>query len=123
MVNVASNDGRVGYAYTTAYCASKHALIGLTRALAAELARTDVTVNALCPGWVRTDMAAEAASRIADKTKRSADEAEQALAAMSPQNRLIEAEEVAHAVLALLPEAARGIHGQAWVIDGGQVQA
>ncbi len=121
IVNVASNAGRSGYAYTSAYCASKHALVGLTRAVAAEVAKTKVTVNAVCPGWVRTDMSREAISRIADKTKRSADEAESELANMSPQRRLIEPSEVAHLCFSLCAEEARGIHGQAIVLDGGQL--
>ncbi len=123
IVNIASNAGRTGYAYTSAYCASKHALVGLTRALAVELARTGVTVNALCPGWVKTDMAAAAAANIATKTKRSSEEAEATLAAMSPQRRLMEADEVAHMTLSLLEDGARGINGQAIPIDGGQVMA
>lgn len=123
VVNVASNAGRSGYAYTTAYCASKHALVGLTRALAAEIPRSGVTVNAVCPGWVETRMSKEAASRIADKTGRSAEDASKALASMSPQKRLLDAEEVAHMVLALVSSDARGMNGQAIVIDGGQVMA
>ncbi len=123
VVNVASNAGRIGYAYTSAYCASKHALVGLTRALASEIARSGVTVNAVCPGWVETRMSAEAASRIADKTGRSAEQASGALAAMSPQRRLLEASEIAHLVHALCAHEARGIHGQAIPIDGGQVMA
>lgn len=121
VINVASNAGRAGYAYTSAYCASKHALVGITRALAAELARTPVTVNAVCPGWVRTDMSQAAVDRIAQKTKRTANEAEQELANMSPQRRLIEPEEVAHLVVSLCAPAARGIHGQSIVLDGGQL--
>ncbi len=121
VINVASNAGRAGYAYTSAYCASKHALVGVTRALAAELAKTKVTVNAVCPGWVRTDMSQAAVDRIAQKTKRSVDEAEQELANMSPQRRLIEPEEVAHLVVSLCAPAARGIHGQSIVLDGGQL--
>jgi len=121
VINVASNAGRAGYAYTTAYCASKHALVGVTRALAAELARTPVTVNAVCPGWVRTDMVKQAAERIAQKTKRTAEEAENELAQMSPQRRLIEPEEVAHLCVSLCAPHARGIHGQSIVLDGGQL--
>ncbi|MFO0555355.1 MAG: SDR family NAD(P)-dependent oxidoreductase [Polyangiaceae bacterium] len=123
IVNVASNAGRAGYAYTSAYCASKHALVGLTRALAAELGRTPITVNAVCPGWVRTDMAQAAVANIADKTKRSLEDAEKTLASMSPQKRLMEAEEVAHLVASLCAPEARGIHGQAIVLDGGQIMA
>jgi 3-hydroxybutyrate dehydrogenase len=121
VINVASNAGRAGYAYTSAYCASKHALVGLTRALAAELAKTPVTVNAVCPGWVRTDMSKAAVDRIAQKTKRTAEEAERELAEMSPQRRLIEPEEVAHLCVSLCAPLARGIHGQSIVLDGGQL--
>lgn len=123
VINVASNAGITGYAYTTAYCASKHAMVGMTRALAVEIARSNVTVNAICPGWVATAMADRAIANIARATGRPSNKAREALAAMSPQKRLIEPEEVAHAVLALCADAARGIHGQAIPIDGGQVMS
>jgi NAD(P)-dependent dehydrogenase (short-subunit alcohol dehydrogenase family) len=123
VINVASNAGRMGYAYTTAYCAAKHAMVGMTRALAAEIARSSVTVNAVCPGWTDTRMVDEATSRIAGKTGRSEEHARATLAAMSPQNRLMEATEVAHLVASLCAVEARGIHGQAIPIDGGQVMA
>jgi 3-hydroxybutyrate dehydrogenase len=121
VVNIASNAGVSGYAYTSAYCASKHAVVGWTRGLAIDLARTGVTINAVCPGWVATKMVDDAVARIADKTGRDPDAARAALAAMSPQRRLIEPSEVAHAVAMLCDDAARGIHGQTIVIDGGQV--
>jgi NAD(P)-dependent dehydrogenase (short-subunit alcohol dehydrogenase family) len=121
VINVASNAGVSGYAYSMAYCAAKHALVGLTRALAVDLARTNVTINALCPGWVETQMVDEAVTRIATKTGRSEDEARTQLAAMSPQRRIITPGEVAHAALMLCSDAARGIHGQTIVIDGGAV--
>jgi 3-hydroxybutyrate dehydrogenase len=121
VINVASNAGVSGYGYTTAYCAAKHALVGMTRALAIDLARTGVTINALCPGWVDTQMVEEAVTRIAQKTGRTEDEARTQLAAMSPQRRIITPEEVAHAALMLCHEGARGIHGQTIVIDGGAV--
>ena len=121
VVNVASNAGLTGYAYTAAYCASKHAMVGLTRALAVEIAKSGVTVNAVCPGWVDTRMTDEAVARIAKKTGKSAEDAKRALSGMSPQGRLVQPEEVAHAVASLCAEAARGIHGQTIVVDGGQV--
>ena len=121
VINIASNAGVSGYGYSTAYCAAKHAMVGMTRALAIDLARTGVTINALCPGWVETQMVEEAVTRIAAKTGRSEDEARTSLAQMSPQRRMITPEEVAHAALMLCGDGARGIHGQALVIDGGAV--
>jgi NAD(P)-dependent dehydrogenase (short-subunit alcohol dehydrogenase family) len=121
IINVASNAGVSGYGYSVAYCAAKHAMVGMTRALAIDLARTGVTINALCPGWVETQMAEEAVTRIAAKTGRSLDEARTQLAQMSPQRRMITPEEVAHAALMLCGHGARGIHGQTIVIDGGAV--
>ena len=121
LITIASNAGLTGYGYSAAYCAAKHAVVGLTRALAVDLGRTGVTINAVCPGWVDTDMAAAAVARIAGKTGRDADSARGALTGMSPQRRLIAPAEVAHAVTMLCSEGARGIHGQTIVIDGGQV--
>jgi len=119
VINVASNAGLTGYAYTAAYCASKHAMVGFTRALAIDLARSGVTVNAVCPGWVDTEMADRAVANIAGKTGRGDDAARGALERMSPQNRMVTAEEVAFAVATLCAESARGINGQTIVIDGG----
>jgi 3-hydroxybutyrate dehydrogenase len=121
VINIASNAGVSGYAYTAAYCAAKHAMVGWTRALAIDLARTGVTINALCPGWVETAMSDEAVSRIADKTGRSLADAKKALEAMSPQRRMIQPAEVAHAALMLCADNARGIHGQTIIIDGGAI--
>src|SRR5689334_16673535 len=108
IINVASNAGVSGYGYSAAYCAAKHAMVGMTRALAIDLARTGVTINALCPGWVETRLAEEAVARAT-------------LAQMSPQRRMITPDEVAHAALMLCGHGARGIHGQTIVIDGGAV--
>jgi len=121
VINIASNAGVSGYGYTSAYCASKHAMVGWTRALAIDLARTGVTINAICPGWVETRMVEEATARIAKKTGRSDADAKTALEAMTPQRRLIQPEEVAHAAAMLCDDGARGIHGQTLVIDGGAV--
>jgi NAD(P)-dependent dehydrogenase (short-subunit alcohol dehydrogenase family) len=121
IVNIASNAGVSGYGYSSAYCAAKHAMVGFTRALAVDLARTGVTINALCPGWVHTQMSDEAIARIAAKTGRGLDEARKALESMSPQRRMIEPDEVAHACVMLCADGARGIHGQTVVIDGGAI--
>ena len=121
VINIASNAGVSGYGYTAAYCAAKHAMVGFTRALAIDLARTGVTINAICPGWVETALADEAVARIAEKTGRSLAEAKKTLEAMSPQRRMIKPDEVAHAVAMLCADGARGIHGQTLVIDGGAI--
>jgi NAD(P)-dependent dehydrogenase (short-subunit alcohol dehydrogenase family) len=121
VVNIASNAGISGYQYTAAYCAAKHAMVGMTRALAMDLGRTGVTINCICPGWVETDMVVEAAARIAKTTGRSTEEARKALSAMSPQKRMMEPAEIAHAALMLCAHEGRGIHGQTIVIDGGAV--
>ena len=121
VINVASTAGLTGFAYTAAYCASKHAMVGLTRALALDVAKSRVTVNAVCPGWVRTRMTDEAIARIVSKTGRSEGDARHSLERMSPQGRLVEPEEVAHAIAMLCAESAGSIHGQTIVVDGGQV--
>ena len=121
IVTIASTAGLKGYAYSAPYVAAKHGAVGLTRAMAAELARTRVTVNAVCPGFTDTDMVAEAAASIHAKTGRSEDEARAELARFNPQGRLITPEEVAAAVLWLcLPESG-SINGQAIAVAGGEV--
>ena len=121
VVNVASIAGLIGQAYVTAYCASKHAVVGLVRAMAVELAKTGVTVNAVCPGFVDTEMTQRTIANIVAKTKRTPEEARASLEAMNPQRRLIQPDEVADVVAMLCGDAARGINGQAIPVDGGQV--
>lgn len=121
IVNVASTAGLKGYAYVSAYVAAKHALVGLTRALALETARSGVTVNAVCPGFTETDLLAESVATIVATTGRSPDDARAALTRSNPQGRLIAPEEVAQAVGWLcLPESA-AITGQSVVVAGGEV--
>lgn len=123
IVTVASRAGIAGSRYTAAYTASKHAAVGLTRAVAAEVAGTGVTANAVCPTFVRTDMTRESVQRIAARTGRSEDEGEAALAAMSPLGRLLEPDEVAFAVVFLAAPEAGAINGQTLILDGGGTQA
>lgn len=123
IVNVASIAGRMGAPYITAYCSSKHAVVGFTRALAAEVAKTGVTVNAVCPGYVATDMMESAVKNIVARTGLDEKAARGHLEAMSPQGRVFEAEEVSHLVRSLCDPMAGGVNAQALVLDGGAVQA
>ncbi|RRH98829.1 SDR family oxidoreductase [Mesorhizobium tamadayense] len=120
IIFVASTAGLKGYAYVAPYVAAKHGVVGLMRALAAETARSGVTVNAVCPGFVETEMLEESVQRIVAKTGRAAEEARASLAAINPQGRFIQPEEVAAAVLWLCSDAARSITGQAISVSGGE---
>jgi NAD(P)-dependent dehydrogenase (short-subunit alcohol dehydrogenase family) len=122
IVTVASTAGLVGARYTAAYTASKHAAVGLMRAVAAEVAGSGVTANAVCPGFVDTDMTAQSLERIVARTGRSDAEARAALAATTPLGRLLAPEEVAFAVAFLAAPEAGAINGQTLVLDGGGVQ-
>ena len=116
VINIASLVGLYGAPYVTAYTASKHALVGLTRALAVEVAGRGVTVNAICPGYVATDLVWSAARNIEAKTGRSFDEAVASLARINPGGRLIEPAEVAAVALKLVWDDAT--NGEAIVLDG-----
>jgi NAD(P)-dependent dehydrogenase (short-subunit alcohol dehydrogenase family) len=122
IVTVASTAGVQGARYTAAYTASKHAAVGLMRAVAAEVAGSGVTANAVCPGFVRTDMTRASVDRIVATTGRGAEETEAALASMSPLGRLLEPEEVAFAVAFLAAPEAGAINGQTLILDGGGIQ-
>lgn len=121
VINIASIAARTGAPYIAAYSASKHGVLGLTRSLALEVGASGVTVNAICPGYVDTDMVSRGVERITARTGRSAQEALDTLKKMSPQNRLVTAEEVASLTLLLASEEGRGINGQGINIDGGTV--
>ena len=123
IVTVASVAGRAGAPYTSAYTASKHAAIGLTRAVAAELAGTGVTVNAVCPTYVHTDMTTGSIARIVEATGRTEEEIKKGFEASTPLGRMLEPDEVAAAVVFLASPDAAAINGQALVIDGGGIQA
>lgn len=121
IVNIASTAGLRGAAYISAYTASKHGVIGLTRALALEFATRNITVNAVCPGYTDTDVVKQAVANIRAKTGRSEQEALATLLATNPQHRLIEPREVANAVLWLCRPGTEGVTGQSIVIAGGEV--
>lgn len=119
IINMASIAGKTGAPYIAAYSASKHGLIGLTRSTALEVAAKGITANAICPGYVDTDMTTRGVENITKKTGLSADEAMESILKMSPQNRLVTSEEVAALALLLASEEGRGINGQAISVDGG----
>lgn len=121
IVNVASTAGLAGYAYVSAYCAAKHAVVGLTRALATEVATKGVTVNAVCPGYTDTDMVRDSVKKISEKTGKTKDAVVAELTSRNPQRRLILPEEAANAVAWLCLPGSEAVNGQAIAVAGGEV--
>lgn len=121
VVNVASTAGQVGYPYVAAYCAAKHGVVGLTRALALEFAPRGVTFNAVCPGYTDTDIVRDSIARVVAKTGRSADEARAAFVQSNPQGRLVQPDQVADAVAWLCADGAGAVTGQSVSVSGGEV--
>ena len=121
LIAVASTAGLKGYSRVAPYAAAKHGVVGLTRSLALEVALTQVTVNAICPGFLDTDMTAQSIRNIVEKTGRSETEARAALEAFNPQKRLIKPDEVTATALWLCGPGSEGINGQAIAISGGEV--
>jgi NAD(P)-dependent dehydrogenase (short-subunit alcohol dehydrogenase family) len=121
IINIASTTAKVGYSHVTAYTASKHGLLGLTRSVALETARQGITVNAICPGYIDDERTEENAKVFAEKTGKTVDEVLRLFAASAPQNRLIAPEEVASLALLMASEKLAGMTGQAIIVDGGAV--
>jgi len=121
IVNVASTAGQVGYPYVAAYCASKHGVIGMTRALALEVATQGVTVNAVCPGYTETELLQASLDQITRKTSRSEAEARSILVRHNPQQRFVQPDEVANAVLWLCAPGSSAITGQSISVSGGEI--
>jgi NAD(P)-dependent dehydrogenase (short-subunit alcohol dehydrogenase family) len=121
IVNIASTAGVTGYAYVAAYCAAKHGVVGLTRALALEFAKKGVTVNAVCPGYTETDIVRDSIANVMAKTGRTEDQARAEFTAGNPQGRLVQADEVADTVAWLCGPAASAITGQSIAVCGGEI--
>jgi NAD(P)-dependent dehydrogenase (short-subunit alcohol dehydrogenase family) len=121
IVNIASTAGLTGYPYVAAYCAAKHGVIGLTRAVAREVATRNITINAVCPGYTDTDLIREAAAKISAVTGRKVDDALQAMTKSNPQGRLIQPDEVANAVAWLCLPGSESVTGQSIVVAGGEL--
>ena len=120
MIAVASTAGQKGFPYVSAYCAAKHGVVGLTRSLAVELAKTGTTVNALCPGFIETPMLDRSIENITKTTGMTAEVASKALRSGNPQDRFIQTDEIAGAALWLCSDAARSVNGHTLSISGGE---
>lgn len=121
VVNIASTAGLTGYAYVAAYCAAKHGVVGLTRALALEFAKKGLTVNAVCPGYTETDIVRNSIANVVAKTGRTEEQARAEFTAGNPQGRLVQTDEVADTVAWLCGPAASAITGQSIAVCGGEV--
>jgi len=121
IVNIASTAGLTGYPYVAAYCAAKHGVIGLTRAVAREVATRNITVNAVCPGYTDTDLVRDAAAKISAVTGRKLEDAVQAMTKSNPQGRLVQPGEVANAVAWLCMPGSESVTGQSIVVAGGEL--
>jgi 3-hydroxybutyrate dehydrogenase len=121
IINVSSTAGLIGYSYTSAYCASKHAVIGLSKSLALELAKTGITVNNICPGFTDTPLVQDAIKNISKKTKITLQDSKNSLTKFNPMNRLIDPVEIANTALWLASVGASAITGQCISVSGGEV--
>ena len=121
MIAIASTAGLKGYPYVAGYCAAKHGVVGLTRALSLELAATGITVNTICPGFIETPMLERSIANITEKTGMSAADATKSLTKGNPQRRLIQTDEVVGAALWLCSDAARSVNGHALSLSGGEI--
>lgn len=121
MIAIASTASLKGYAYVAGYCAAKHAVLGLTRALALELAPTGITVNAICPGFIQTPMTERSIENIVKQTGMSQQDAAKSLTKGNPQKRFIQTDEVAGTALWLCSESARSVNGHALNLSGGEI--
>lgn len=121
MIAIASTAGLKGYAYVSAYCAAKHGVVGLTRALAIEMGTTGITVNAICPGFIETPMLEHSIANIVEKTGKTTEQARESLLTGNPQKRFIQPAEVAGTALWLCSDAADSVNGHTLALSGGEV--
>lgn len=121
MIAIASTAGLKGYSYVSGYCAAKHGVVGLTRALSLELASSGITVNAICPGFIETPMLERSIANITEKTGMTSEQAAKSLWRNNPQKRFVQTDEVAGTAMWLCSDSARSINGHALSISGGEI--